>query len=153
MSKFAIAGAIAAAGALAPIGAAVAGPVGAAASAVSPFQAPVEQSHYSGYRHHHQSYGFASYHARRYFGARHYHHAAAWRPYAYAYRATAWRPYPRHSAWAWRPHYPAAAPVVASPYFTSYSPAGAVSYPLYRIDHYKVDYASPTYSYGHESFW
>lgn len=33
-------------------------------------------------------------------------------------------------------------------YFTSLTHAGAVSYPIYRIDHYKVDYVHPTYTYS-----
>jgi len=35
----------------------------------------------------------------------------------------------------------------ASPYFVRYVGVGHVSYPIYRIDHYKIDYASPTIVY------
>ena len=34
-----------------------------------------------------------------------------------------------------------------SGYYTSLSHAGTVSYPIYRIDHYKVDYAHGAYTY------
>jgi hypothetical protein len=33
----------------------------------------------------------------------------------------------------------------ANPEITQYVNAGVVSYPIYRVDHYKVDYASPYY--------
>ncbi len=32
-------------------------------------------------------------------------------------------------------------------YYTGLSHAGTISYPIYRIDHYKVDYVHPTYTY------
>ena len=38
-----------------------------------------------------------------------------------------------------------------SPYFVRLVGVGHVSYPIYRIDHYKVDYTDPTYVY--DSGW
>jgi hypothetical protein len=37
--------------------------------------------------------------------------------------------------------------VAVDPYFTQYVHAGYVAYPVYRVDHYKIDYAAPTYVY------
>jgi hypothetical protein len=34
-----------------------------------------------------------------------------------------------------------------NPYYTGLSHAGTITYPIYRIDHYKVDYVHPTYTY------
>jgi hypothetical protein len=34
-----------------------------------------------------------------------------------------------------------------NPYYTGYTGAGTISYPIYRIDHYKIDYVHPTYTY------
>ncbi len=41
----------------------------------------------------------------------------------------------------------------ANPYFTQLVNAGVVSYPVYRIDHYKIDYTSPTYTYTAAPGW
>ena len=48
--------------------------------------------------------------------------------------------------WRYYPHYHHHHCCGSSTY-TQLTQTGAVSYPVYRIDHYKVDYSSPTYLY------
>jgi hypothetical protein len=167
ISKLAIAGLIGAVAPLAAAGAAVAGPYGGAVYGGVSYQTPVARGYYpgshsrhygvaSGYAHHRSAPAYA----HRSWGARHhypYHTYVS--PYHYRSHATSWRPYPRHSAYGYsgygyaRPHYSVASGYSASvsPYFTGYSHAGTVSYPVYRVDHYKVDYASPMVTYSSEN--
>ena len=45
-----------------------------------------------------------------------------------------WRPYRHHHC-------------CGSPVFTKQVETGVVTYPIYRIDHYKIDYTAPTFTY------
>lgn len=151
MSKLAMAGLAGVAGPLTIIGGALAGPVGEGASAVAPLRAPIEQAHYSRYgRHLHHYHTWTSPYARRAWAP------AAYRPHYRAapyyprhYHGAAWSHYPRNYGWSSRPRYYGGPAYGAfSPSFSAYTPAGAVSYPVYRVDNYRVDYSSPTLTYG-----
>ncbi|MBY6240602.1 hypothetical protein [Methylosinus sp. Sm6] len=152
LSKIAIVAVVGVAGPLALSGAAVAGPFGAAASAVASFDQPIERVHYSGYghRHHHFAPAYAHYRASR---PRPYPYHTYVSPYRYHAYAPAYRQ-ARAFGFGYQPHYRSVAPSYSAapitPYFTGYSPAGTVSYPVYRVDHYKVDYANPIVSYSSE---
>jgi hypothetical protein len=160
ISKLAIAGLIGALAPLAAAGAAAAGPYGGAVYGGVSFPSPTARSHFAGYHHRHAGFGFASPYGHRSFAPRRpypYHTYVS--PYHYRAAYTSWRHYPRYSGYGRgygygyaRPYHAVAAGYSAavSPYFTGYSHAGTVSYPVYRVDHYKVDYASPTLTYSSE---
>jgi hypothetical protein len=76
-----------------------------------------------------------------------------WREYGYwggrrAYHRGYGYNYAYHPHYAYYPHYyyrHYARPVQVNPYITGYSAAGVVAYPIYRVEHYRVDYANPVY--------
>lgn len=159
ISKLAIAGLVGIAAPMTISGEALAGYYRASAYA-APYRTHYAAAHHTGFHHRHHGFApaFTRYAAPRpypyhsYVSPSRYSYAS---PYGYSYASaySPWRHH-RHHGWGARPTY-AAAPVYStpavSPYFTSYSAAGTVSYPVYRVDHYKVDYSSPLVSYSSEN--
>jgi hypothetical protein len=164
ISKLAIAGLVGIAAPMTLSGEALAGHYRASVYAAS-YRTHFAAPHYAGF--HHRHHGFAPAFTRYHAGWRPYPYhtyASPYRssyasPYRYSYGAAygAYSPsrhYHRHYGWGARAAYasaPAYPATTVSPYFTSYSAAGTVSYPVYRVDHYMVDYSSPMVSYSSEN--